>query len=331
MAHLRAGANPVGSGPRARARRFLGGTATSLLLLLALAGVPAFTGLYTQQVGFEIFEMAALAQAWNILGGYGGLVSLGTAAFVGIGSYTVAVLTTWLPVPVLPAIILAGVAAGAFAAIVSVPMLRMRGTYFTIGTLAVAEALGIWMLNWNALGGSEGIFLNVSLPSPTELYYASLAIAVLTTVLLAWILRTPFGLGLRSVRDNEDVAQEMGVPTFQTKLMAFVVASFVMGVVGGLQAIYLGQVEPTGAFSLRWTIDTVNIAIIGGSATLAGPLVGALFIEGMGQLLANYPEVHLAISGAILIVVIRFAPGGIWGLIRSWWRRMPWAEGRRNR
>jgi branched-chain amino acid transport system permease protein len=298
------------------------GPAATAVLAVILLLVPLVSSQYLDVVGFEMFTMGALAQAWNLVGGYGGLISLGSAAFVGVGSYAVAEATTAWNVPVLPALALAALMAAAFAALLSVPMLRMRGIYFAIGTLAVTEASGIAMLNWDGLGGSAGIFLNnVTPPSPVALYYIGLGLLLLFLV-VAWVLmRSVFGLRLRSIRDNEDVAQEMGVPTFWTKFWAFVISSAMMGVIGGVEAIYLGAIDPTGAFALRWTIDTVNIAIIGGSSTLAGPLVGTLFIEGLGQVLANYPEVHLAISGAILIAVIRFAPSGIWGALAGGWRR----------
>jgi branched-chain amino acid transport system permease protein len=120
----------------------------------------------------------------------------------------------------------------------------------------------------------------------------------------------------------------MGLWTFRTKLWAFMIMAFVMGVIGGLQADYLGKIEPGGAFSLQWTVDIVTIAIIGGMGTLWGPLVGSLFVIWLGERLANHPETHVAITGAILILVIRFAPYGIWGLLI---RLKDEASGRRRR
>ncbi len=316
MAHLSPALALRGSRVRLAWRRGSGPAGQIVVLLavgLLLFGVPSFTDRYVQLVGFEVFLLAALAQAWNLLAGFGGLVSLGSAAFVAIGSYTAAKLSLATPAPLLLAVSAGGVVAAAFAALVSVPLFRLRGIYFSIGTLALAEALAIWMVNWNALGGSRGMYITAPAPSPGELYELGLGMAVLTTAILVLALPTRLGIGLRGIRDNEDVAQQMGVPTFRTKLIAFTASAFLMGMYGGLEAAKLSVIEPMSAFSLQWTIDVVSIAIIGGQGTIAGPLLGAAFLVGLGEGLAAYPELHVAISGLILIVVIRFAPRGIWG------------------
>jgi branched-chain amino acid transport system permease protein len=185
------------------------------------------------------------------------------------------------------------------------------------------------MFNWVHLGlnGTAGLFLTNTAPTPHQLYYMGLVVAAAATILLALVLRTRLGLALRSIRDDEDAAQQMGLWPFRTKLWAFVLTAFVMGVVGGLQADYLGKIEPGGAFGLNWTVDIVTIAIIGGMGTTLGPLVGAIFVIWLGEKLANHPETHVMITGAILIAVIRFAPYGIWGTVARAidgvdWRRL---------
>jgi branched-chain amino acid transport system permease protein len=298
-------------------------------LLLAVAAVvvvllPSVGSNYTVRTTFRVFEYAALAQAWNLLAGYGGLVSLGSAAFIGIGMYGTAKLSNDHGVPIVPAMLCGGAFAAAFAAAVSPALFRLRGFYFVIGTLVLAQALQIWMFNWNGFGGSAGLFMTNTAPTTNELYGYGLTIAVGATMLLAAVLHTRLGLSLRALRDNEDTAQQMGLWTFRTKLWVFVISSFVMGVVGGLQADYLGKIEPGGAFTLQWTVDIVTIAIIGGMGTLVGPLIGAVLIVWLGERLANYPEIHLAITGAIMIVVVRFAPYGIWGAIARTVDRRPW-------
>jgi len=200
-----------------------------------------------------------------------------------------------------------------FALAVSVPMFRFRGLYFTIGSLVLAEALGIFMSNYNGLGGNQGITLTDTAPSAETVYLLSLALAVAVTLTVAWLVRTRLGLGLRAIRDDEDVAERVGVRTFRTKLTAFVIAAFVMGIVGGIQAQRTGHIEPAGSFALSWTIETVNAAIIGGVGTIVGPLVGSAISVGLSERLASYPEVHLIILGALLIIIIRLAPSGLWG------------------
>jgi branched-chain amino acid transport system permease protein len=280
---------------------------------IVLAVLPQFTSDYTVLVCFKIFEYAALAQAWNLLAGYGGLVSLGSAAFVGIGAYTTGKLTVSTGIPLVPAMLLGGALAAVFAAVVSPALFRLRGLYFVIGTLALGQALQLWMVNWNGLGGASGMYLTVAAPTDHQIYYMSLVVMAAATILLWGVLRTRLGISLRALRDNEDAAKEMGLWTFRTKLWAFVLSSAVMGVVGGLQAARVSAIEPYSSFSLQWTIDTVNIAIIGGMGTILGPLLGAAFIIWLGERLANHPATHLALTGALMILVIRFAPSGIWG------------------
>ncbi|HEY9243549.1 MAG TPA: ATP-binding cassette domain-containing protein, partial [Streptosporangiaceae bacterium] len=284
-----------------------------LVAVIALAVVPGYTGQYGLLVAFEIVQLAALAQAWSLMAGYGGIVSLAVAAFVGVGSYATAEVSSKAGLGLYPSVLAGGVVAVIFAAIVAVPMLRFRGLYFTIGSLVLAEALGIFMSNYGGFGGNMGITLSGTAPSPQTIYLLSFVVAVLATVIVAGLVRSRLGLGLRAIRDDEDVAERVGVLTFRTKLTVFLISSFVMGLVGGIQAQWTGYIEPTGAFALDWTIETVNAAIIGGVGTIAGPLLGSGISVGLSQRLANYPTIHLIILGVLLIVVIRLAPNGLWG------------------
>jgi ABC-type branched-subunit amino acid transport system ATPase component/ABC-type branched-subunit amino acid transport system permease subunit len=305
------------AGLSAEARRRAGAVAL-LGLAVLLAVMPYFGTDYDVVVGYQVLQLAALAQAWNLMAGYGGLVSLATAAFIGIGSYATTDILLHTGVPLVGAFAAAGVFAAAFAVLVSVPMFRFRGLYFTIGTLVLAELLGQFMLNYNGLGGNAGLSLLGAGPSDADLYWYTLALAVLATLVLVVARRLRLGSALLSIRDDEDVAREVGVPTFRTKLWAFAVSAFVMGVVGGVQAVKLGHIDPSGAFTLQWTIDVVNATIIGGAGTVFGPLLGALLIVEFGVQLSGYPELHVAITGLILILVIRFTPRGIWGTAVTW-------------
>jgi branched-chain amino acid transport system permease protein len=285
----------------------------------AAAALPYLFGPYQQQVGYRMLQLAALGCAWNLLAGYGGLVSLGSAAFIGIGAYTGTELANHAGLP-LPAVLLAGAAAAAaFAVLVSPAMFRLRGLYFTIGTLALSEALRILMVNLPTFGGASGVVLRAATPPVYQLYWWALGIAVLAAAVVVGVLASPLSLSLRAVRDDEDVARQMGVVTFATKLWAFGLSAALMGLVGGLQAVKLGAIEPYGAFGLSWTVDIVSVAIIGGLGTRAGPWVGAVFTVLLAERLADYPEAHLAITGVVLLAVIRFAPRGIWGTAAEWW------------
>jgi ABC-type branched-subunit amino acid transport system ATPase component/ABC-type branched-subunit amino acid transport system permease subunit len=284
-----------------------------LVAVVALAVLPGYTGQYGLLVAFEIVQLAALAQAWSLMAGYGGIVSLAVAAFVGVGSYATAEVSAKAGLGLYPSVLAGGLVAVVFALIVAVPMLRFRGLYFTIGSLVLAEALGIFMSNFGGFGGNMGVTLTGTAPSPQTIYLLSFVVAVLATGIVAGLVRSRLGLGLRAIRDDEDVAERVGVLTFRTKLTVFLIASFVMGLVGGIQAQWTGYIEPTGAFALDWTVETVNAAIIGGVGTIVGPLLGSGISVGLSQRLANYPTIHLIILGALLIVVIRLAPNGLWG------------------
>jgi ABC-type branched-subunit amino acid transport system ATPase component/ABC-type branched-subunit amino acid transport system permease subunit len=304
------------AGLRLGAVRLTSRQAAGVLLIgvaVVLAFLPSYGSDYDTVVGYQVFQLAALAQAWNLLAGYSGLVSLASAAFVGLGEYATAYVTIHAGIPVLPAMLISGAIGAAFAVLVSVPMFRFRGLYFTIGTLVLGEALLQFMINFNGLGGNAGLTMTNTAPSDSQLYQLALLLTVVATVVLVIVRRLRLGSALLAIRDNEDVAREVGVPTFRAKFWAFLLSGTLMGIVGGLQAQKLGHIDPSGAYSLQWTIDIVNATIIGGLGTVLGPIIGALFIVEFGIQLSSYPELHVALTGLLLIVVIRFAPRGLWG------------------
>ena len=277
-----------------------------------LAALPFMLGTYWQQLGFRALQLLTMALAWNLLAGYGGQVSLGNGAFVGLGAYTMALLGNrlgWPGAVLLPA---CGAVAAICAALLSRAIFRLRGLYFTIGSLAFAEALRILMVNLAQFGGANGIVLKITTPPAYTLYWLALAVAGLSALLIALTLGSPASLALRAVRDDEPVAREMGVRTFRVKLLCFAFASCLMGLVGGLQALKLGVIEPYGAFGMSWTIDTVAIVVIGGLGTRGGAVLGALLYLLLGELLRDQPELHGAITGVFLLLVIRLSPQGLW-------------------
>jgi branched-chain amino acid transport system permease protein len=199
------------------------------------------------------------------------------------------------------------------AALVSPALFRLRGLYFTVGTLALAELLRLTMINVSAFGGATGIFLRDDPPPLAELYHYALSAALIASLAITACLRTRASVILRAVRDDEDAAAQMGVRPYRVKLGAFVLASALMAIAGGVQATKLGAIEPYGMFGVQWSIDVLSMVIIGGVGLRLGPLVGALFVVALGEALADYPEAHVAIAGVILIVLIRFAPRGVVG------------------
>jgi branched-chain amino acid transport system permease protein len=291
--------------------------------LIALLGIiliilPQVLSRYMVFVLYTTWLSISLAQSWNLLAGYAGLISLGHAAFFGLGAYTTAMMVAHLGIPFLFGAIGGGLVAAAFSVVVAIPVFRFRGIYFAIGTLVLAEALRIWMINWDFTGGAQGIHLAPGTgTSLAGFYYIMLCIAAGTTILLVIILRTKLGMGLRAIGGNEDSAQNMGVNTFRTKLRAFLISAFIAGFIGGIHATKMASIEPYSIFAAMWSLSTVNTVIIGGIGTVLGPVVGSIFVVFLAELLADYHTFHLVITGIILILVIRLIPAGIWGQIRT--------------
>ena len=288
------------------------------LVILALIALPHVLDRYTVFLFYLLWLYIGLAQGWNLLAGYAGLISLGVAAFFGIGAYTAAMTVIHLNFHFLLGSLLGGFLAMVFAAIVAVPIFRFRGIYFAIGTLVLSEALRIFMISWKFTGSADGLNLPIEKsPSLMWFYYLMLCVAAGATLLVVLILRTKLGMSLRAMGNNEKSAQNMGVNTFRTKLSVFLMAAFITGVVGGVHATQMGSIEPYSIFNTMWTLSTANTVIIGGIGTVLGPVLGAIFVIFLGELLADYHTFHLAITGVLLIVIIRFIPAGIWGEMRK--------------
>lgn len=292
-----------------------------LPLLLIVSVAPWVLNAYWLQFAYRSLQLLALATAWNVLAGYGGQVSLGTAAFVGLGAYAMALAINQLQLSYLLILPLSALAASAFAVLVSPGMFRMRGLYFTIGSLALSEALRILMVNSSMVGGTRGIIVNAPAPSFAALFLSAAAISLTAHLVVQYLLTRPTALALQAVRDDEEVARQMGVRSFRIKLLAFVLSAAIMGMVGGLQAMKLGAIEPYGAFSLTWTVDTTAVVIIGGMGTVAGPALGTLAYVVLSELLRDLPELHMALTGLFLLLVIRFAPQGLAGVWLRWRKR----------
>ena len=311
----------VATVPLSRSRSSdLGGVyevAILLGLFVLLWFAPIFVADYWLQIGFRVLIYLTLAEGWNLMAGSAGLVSLGTSCFVGVGAYVAFGLLNKFDAS-LP-LVLGGcaLAGAALAALVSPALFRLRGLYFTVGTLALAELLRLTMINVAAFGGATGIFLQKDPPPLSELFHCALAITLVATLVVTACARTRFSVILRAVRDDEDAAAQMGVRSFRVKLAAFALASALGALAGAVQATKLGAIEPYGTFGLQWSIDVLSIVIIGGVGLRLGPLVGALFVVALSEALADYPEAHIAIAGVILIILIRFAPKGVVGFALS--------------
>jgi branched-chain amino acid transport system permease protein len=311
---------------RAHSRASLAWFALAIAAIL-LAFVPSVFERYVIFVIYFFLLNVALAQSWNLVGGFTGLVSLGHVAFIGIGAYTSSILIADANAPIWLSFLAGGLMAALFAFVISFATFRSRGVYFAIGTLVLAEALRLWMINWEFTGGARGVQLPIGIgPSREQYFYLMLGLAVGSTALVMWIMQGKLGLGLKAIRDNEDSARNMGVDVFRTKLTAFLISAFIAGLVGAVHAGRLGAIEPYSIFGSSWTIGIVNIVIIGGVGTIIGPIIGAIFNSVTSELLADYSGVHLILEGVLVILIIRFLPKGLWGFIESTVRKIPFVK-----
>jgi branched-chain amino acid transport system permease protein len=293
-----------------------------------------FAVIYPQQVDkqgiwnlfFLICLHMTMSQSWNILAGFAGQSSLGHAAFFGIGALVTR--TLWLnDTPFALAFILGGLAAVVFGMLIGAPTFRLRGAYFAIGTLGVAEVLRITV--------SQNIPFISTIPGPLiatydliPRYYLALGLALASTGTAYLLLRSPWSLGILAVREDEEAAQATGVHVLRHKLLALALSSFFAGLAGGVFAYQQISYYPSAPFSPLWTFDALLITFIGGLGTIAGPVIGAIFFILVRQQLATaLVEIHQVVFGVFFIIIVLVFPGG---LVEAWkrlrdirWTRKP--------
>jgi branched-chain amino acid transport system permease protein len=275
-----------------------------------------------------IGEMAyylALAQLWNLLAGYAGLVSVGQQAYVGLGGYALFYLTGAVNVNVYAALLLAGPFAGLMAIPVSFAVFRLRGAYFAVGTWVVSEVFALLASLFLVLGAGSGLSLTVPILrqiSPDRdvrdavLYLMSLAVAVLVFAIVYLLLRSRHGLALTAIRDSEPASASLGVNTFRTKFIIYLVTAACTGLIGALIFLQKLRISPEAGFSINdWTVVVIFMVVIGGIGTLEGPFIGMLIYIALRELLADYGTIYLMLMGAIAIAVMLKAPFGIWGWV----------------
>ncbi len=311
--------------PRLRGRA-RGGAGAAAGAVAALAIVPSVGSSSARTTLTTLLVYAALAQAWNLVGGYAGQLSLGHSAFVGAGGYTAAMLVIETGTPAAAAVALSAVVGAGLALVISLVLIRLREAYVAIGSLAVALALLAWMVTWEHTGGSRGLNIPLGeLPGLDTIYYAALACVVGASLVAWWLERSSFGLRVMAVRDNENGARAVGVNGTAVKAIVMVVSGTLTAVIGAVVAFNQIALAPENFFGLQWVINMIIMTIIGGLGTVAGPLIGAGVVYwGIQKQLESQPEIAVTLTGALVIVVIALAPAGIWGALE---RVAGWAAG----
>jgi branched-chain amino acid transport system permease protein len=287
------------------------------LVVAALALAPAGLSPFLVQFLINLFMLAALAESWNIIGGFTGYASFGNVAFFGIGAYTTGVLLTVAAWPFALALPAGGLLAMAFAGLIGMPILRLKGHYFAIATLGVAETMREIVYNLKITGGGTGLTMPIT-KSPLPFFYLMLAILVAATLVNWWLSTSRFGYGLIAIREDEDAAMAMGINTALYKTAAFALSGAFAGLVGGVFAYWITFIDPDGVFRVIVTIQMIIMAVFGGMGTVVGPLLGAFVLASVSELLSTQ-LVSLAelFNGFIVILVVLFMPKGLAEVIRK--------------
>lgn len=266
---------------------------------------------------FMAFTYMAMSQGFNIIGGYTGQVSLGQHAFFGLGAYVTAIVWEVLKLGYFNplAMVLSGLLPTVVAILIGIPLLsKLRGDYFSLGTLGLGEILRTIFIQGGALtGGAMGKYLpSGAYSSMLVYYYTALFLGVLSTAVVVVIIKSRVGLALIAIREDETAAAANGIHVLGYKLFAFGVGAFITGICGSLQAYYLFHIHPQNFFGLNWTLYPILICILGGGGSFSGPVIGAFVLTGVFELAKIWlPDIHPIISGTLIIIAILFLPDGL--------------------
>jgi branched-chain amino acid transport system permease protein len=303
----------------------------------------AFVPYFTDNVEWrESLLLAAvyiiLASNLNLMIGYAGYVNFGNIVFFGLGGYVCVYLVNDLHWPLLFAACLGGVAISIVALVFGLGILGLRGAFFALATIGVNAAIAQLVTNFEPWGGATGIYLAMDAYGPLggpmqalwTCYLLIVALMVISVLGSYVIKNSKFGLGLIAIGQNEDAAAVLGVPTPRYKALVYSASAFLPAVAGGLYFFKSGIIEPTGAFNLQTSIEAIVMVMLGGSGTVLGPALGAIFYEELrGFLLTSqtFSDFQLVIAGVLLLLIVLFAPGGLLGWLHKYWpRTQRWLE-----
>jgi branched-chain amino acid transport system permease protein len=300
-----------------------------VVVLAALVLTRTVGNEYVFFAGYVVLQFVVLATAWNILGGYAGYVNFGSGAFFAAGAYTSVALIQAFEAPLLVQVAVAAAVAGAMGFLVGALTLRLRGIFFSIATVAVAVICETVVINWSFVGGARGIAIfqpevPAGFASYTRmLFVAMTCLAVLAVGLARFVERSWIGRGLRAIRDDEEAAESVGVPTLRLKLVAATLSGALMGVAGAPFPSYMSYVEPVSAFSLNYAVSALAMPLIGGTGSWLGPVIGAVLLGTVQQVVTVTvsSELNVLVVGLVLVGFVVAAPQGILGLAQRWFRR----------
>jgi branched-chain amino acid transport system permease protein len=291
-----------------------------LVIALAVASAPWWAGRDALHDFVQLASYLVFAMMWNLLAGYGGMVSIGQQAFFGVGGYGMLILANYCGVSPFVAVPIAAVIATVVAIPVSLVAFRLEGGYFAIGTWVIAEVFRLTVANVSVLGGGSGTSLTALQDVPRALresltLWLALIIVAAAIGLLYVFLRSKAGLALTAMRDNAVAASSQGVDVKRARLFVYLVSACGTALAGGLYFLGNLRISPDAVFSVNWTAFGIFIVLIGGLGTLEGPILGALIFFVLNKFLSDYGTWYLIGLGALAIVVTMFFPQGLWGFV----------------
>ena len=310
----------------------------NIFLLIIALGVfiflPRFLSGYWVRVITTIFMYAVIAQGMNLMSGYMGYLPFGNAMFFGIGAYATAIGMS-KGLPFLLVVPLAAITAILFSILLGLPVLRLRGHYFAIATIGMSGAILSVVQNATEItGGAMGTTLPIIDKAPgvvyNYFYLAMLALMVISSLSLHFIIKSKFGFGIRSIKANEEAANSMGINTTYHKVIAWAISALFTSIAGALYAYWMSFIGPDEVFDVMIAVNTIVIMLIGGAGSILGPIIGAFIIELLAEVAwSAFLEYHLAVLGIIIIVIVIFVPKGMVGSISDFTKKRKLRAGKK--
>ena len=295
----------------------------AVIAVAVLACVPWFGSDVVVQFGISTLLLAVLAQGWNIIGGYAGYASFGNSTFFGLGAYGVAIAMVQWNMPFWVGMVFGAVMAVAFAILLGLPVLRLKGHYFAIATLALAQVVAAIVSNIPLFGENIGLVLP-PLNNDAMFYEMALALLVAATLTVWWLTRSRFGFGLIAIRENEEGAAVMGVNTTAYKVLAFALSGLFSALAGGIQAYWITFLDPASAFDISLNVKMIIMTVFGGPGTVLGPIVGAFVLSAISEVLSSeITSVASLFFGVVVVAAVVLMPRGLADIVRQF-RKTGW-------
>lgn len=295
----------------------------AIVLVIATLSAPWWADRATQRLLTEFLYTLALAQLWNLLAGYGGLLSVGQQAYIGIGGYCLVVLGLQAGINPFLVVPLAGLVTAVIAVPTAAILFRLRGAYFAVGTWVIAEVFRLLVANNASVGGGSGTSITRTVTGipmwwrESLTLWIALALGAGTTLAVYLLLRSRYGLALTAVRDSEPAAESLGISVARVKWLVYIAAAAGCGMIGALIFITKLRISPEAAFSMDWTAMMFFVVIIGGIGTIEGPIIGAVIYFLLREYLSDYGSGYLIVLGMVAVGVMLWFPKGLWGLVAT--------------